>query len=223
VNSQRTSLNGFDVTSPTSAALKHRAFKLANIETYSDGQSDGIQVITVNDEPWQKKLTRVCIPLIVHVQVLRYEREQAYIPHTDYFAIDTSPDHNWDARDGGTNRWATVFLYLSNVTSGGETVFPLVDPTPEMAAVQAQAGDPRGVLKSGSWESDMAGQCASRFAVKPKLGDALLFYSQFPSGDLDERSLHGGCPVLDGTKWAANVWIWNGCRYGVCKNLPKRK
>ena len=58
-------------------------------------------------------------------------------------------------------------------------------------------------------------QCYSRFAVAPRKGDAILFYSQKPSGDLDPLSIHGGCPVLAGTKWAANLWVWNGRRYGV--------
>ena len=38
--------------------------------------------------------------------------------------------------------------------------------------------------------------------------------SQLPDGRTDPRSEHGGCPVLAGTKWAANVWVWNGPRYG---------
>jgi hypothetical protein len=38
-------------------------------------------------------------------------------------------------------------------------------------------------------------------------GDAILFYSQHPSGLMDPMSQHGGCPVLDGTKWAANLWV----------------
>lgn len=33
-NSKRTSLNGFDVSSPTSAAIKRRAFALAKIDPY---------------------------------------------------------------------------------------------------------------------------------------------------------------------------------------------
>lgn len=49
------------------------------------------------------------------IQVLKYAPKQAYVPHTDYFAYKTSADHNWDSRDGGTNRFATVFLYLSDV------------------------------------------------------------------------------------------------------------
>jgi hypothetical protein len=34
------------------------------------------------------------------------------------------------------------------------------------------------------------------------------------AGRVDEMSMHGGCPVLEGTKWAANLWVWNGRRYG---------
>lgn len=49
------------------------------------------------------------------IQVLKYAPKQAYVPHTDYFAYKTSGDHNWDSRNGGTNRFATVFLYLSDV------------------------------------------------------------------------------------------------------------
>ena len=44
-------------------------------------------------------------------------------------------------------------------------------------------------------------------AVKPKKGDALFFYSQTPSNELDERSLHAGCPVMRGDKWSATKWL----------------
>lgn len=30
----------------------------------------------------------------------------------------------------------------------------------------------------------------------------------------DDSSLHGGCPVLRGEKWAANLWVWNTPREG---------
>jgi hypothetical protein len=39
--------------------------------------------------------------------------------------------------------------------------------------------------------------------VKPRQGDALLFYSQTPNGTLDTLSLHSGCPVIHGNKWSA--------------------
>ena len=46
-------------------------------------------------------------------------------------------------------------------------------------------------------------------AVYPKKGDALLFYSQTPNAHLDPQSFHGGCPIIKGDKWGANVWVWN--------------
>ena len=39
--------------------------------------------------------------------------------------------------------------------------------------------------------------------MKPRQGDALLFYSQTPNGTLDTLSLHSGCPVIHGNKWSA--------------------
>jgi prolyl 4-hydroxylase len=58
------------------------------------------------------------------IQVLRYQTGQAYIEHTDYFPISPKPDWNWDPARNGSNRFATVFLYLSDVDLGGQTVFP---------------------------------------------------------------------------------------------------
>jgi hypothetical protein len=42
--------------------------------------------------------------------------------------------------------------------------------------------------------------------VKPRQGDALLFFSAHVNGTLDKHSLHGGCPVAGGTKWAMTKW-----------------
>lgn len=62
----------------------------------------------------------------------------------------------------------------------------------------------------------MTHKCYGKYSVYPKRGDAILFYNQLPDGTLDHRALHGGCPVLQGTKWAANVWVWNECRQSQC-------
>jgi prolyl 4-hydroxylase len=41
-------------------------------------------------------------------------------------------------------------------------------------------------------------------AVKPRKGDALLFWSLAPdSKTKDMTSMHGGCPVIKGDKWSA--------------------
>ena len=44
-------------------------------------------------------------------------------------------------------------------------------------------------------------------AVKPKKGNALLFYNIKRNGDLINESVHSSCPVLYGEKWIANQWV----------------
>lgn len=60
-------------------------------------------------------------------------------------------------------------------------------------------------------------------SVKPLKAEAVLFYSQHPDGRLDLSSLHGGCPVLQGTKWAANLWVWNGPRMPYLLQMRQRQ
>ena len=41
--------------------------------------------------------------------------------------------------------------------------------------------------------------------VAPVAGSAVFWYNLFPSGDADQLTLHGACPVLYGTKWGKNT------------------
>ncbi|MCH98385.1 prolyl 4-hydroxylase subunit alpha-1-like [Trifolium medium] len=51
-------------------------------------------------------------------------------------------------------------------------------------------------------------ECAKKgIAVKPRRGDALLFFSLHPNAIPDTLSLHAGCPVIEGEKWSATKWI----------------
>ncbi|KAG7671340.1 hypothetical protein Ndes2526B_g02162 [Nannochloris sp. 'desiccata'] len=119
-------------------------------------------------------------------QVLRYEKDQEYKGHFDYFFDEVS------VRNGG-NRLATVLMYLESPESGGETVFANV-PKP---ATQT--------LEAGFSECAMDG-----LAVKPEKGDAVLFWSLTTAGTLDKGSLHGSCPVISGIKYAATKWYHVG-------------
>lgn len=64
ISSQRTSTNAFVLSTPTAMRLKRRAFDMLNLD-YDEQLADGIQV-------------------------LRYDRKQAYIAHTDYFPTTSS-------------------------------------------------------------------------------------------------------------------------------------
>ena len=62
-------------------------------------------------------------------------------------------------------------------------------------------------------QTDPEEACEKGFRVKPKKGTAILFYSMLSDGNLDEKSLHSGCPVKEGEKWAANWWFYDPFRY----------
>jgi prolyl 4-hydroxylase len=125
------------------------------------------------------------------VQVLRYGNTEKYDTHHDYFDPKL---YKTDTRTlsliqhGKRNRMATVFWYLSDVAQGGETVFPRVDKGPQPPS----------------------GKTFDRgLRVKPERGKVIIFYSMTTDGKLDPYSLHGAAPVKEGTKWAANKWVWN--------------
>jgi len=75
-----------------------------------------------------------------------------------------------------------------------------------------ESGDVAGILKEDSWEEQMVVRCRSRLSIRPHSSRAVLFYSQNPDGTPDQNSIHGGCPVLSGEKWAASKWH---CRRSV--------
>nr|XP_043606378.1 probable prolyl 4-hydroxylase 10 [Erigeron canadensis] len=118
------------------------------------------------------------------LQILHYEVGQKYEPHYDYF-LD-----QFNAKNGG-QRMATVLMYLSDVEEGGETVFPAA----------------KGNISAVPWWNELSECGKDGLSVKPKMGDALLFWSMKPDASLDSSSLHGGCPVIKGNKWSSTKWI----------------
>jgi len=183
----RTSDNSWDAESTGAKALINRSFQLTNVE-YDDGKRDGMQVV-------------------------RYYSTQGYNTHPDYFMPSGGSDFDFYPYSGGSNRFATVFMYLNDPEEGGHTVFP---GTPGINPVEV----PKHALDmftQGSWEHRVVKQCYTRLSVPPKKGTAALFYSITPDGRVDPASHHAACPLVKGTKWGANIWIWNRQRFGMLR------
>ena len=121
------------------------------------------------------------------IQVLRYMPYEHYTAHHDFF---DPGEYSGRDREGGYahNRLATIFFYLNEPAAGGETGFPRA----------GKLEQPRDFL-----------DCSRGLAVKPQRLAVLIFYSMLPNGEFDQTSLHAGCDVKEGVKWAANFWFWN--------------
>ncbi|KAI3912565.1 hypothetical protein MKW92_019845 [Papaver armeniacum] len=120
------------------------------------------------------------------LQILHYEVGQKYEPHYDYFEDELNTKRG--------QRIATLLMYLSDVEEGGETVFPRA----------------KGNVSYPPWKDESV-ECGKKgLAVKPKKGDALLFWNLKPDATKDPSSLHGGCPVIKGNKWSSTKWMHVG-------------
>ncbi|KAH9250899.1 hypothetical protein BASA81_011287 [Batrachochytrium salamandrivorans] len=195
-DSTRTSSTSWDFTSEAALAIQKRTF----------------QILGMDYEP----------EIADAMQVLQYEPGKWYKPHVDWFS-KTGFDGSVPEENNGTNRFATMFLYLSTVPEGGHTVFPL-STTHEGYNGEKLVHDGT-VNVPGYIKTEEAVYCCSNKSTalkgKPVAGNAVLFYGQGPDGTLDPYSLHGGCPPLVGDKWSANVWIWN--RKRPDKSMAKDK
>ena len=70
---------------------------------------------------------------------------------------------------------------------------------------QRAAPEKSGVTQGNACERALRGD-PNVLAVKPRRGDALLFFNVHLNGEVDERARHAGCPVVRGTKWTATRW-----------------
>mmetsp|Transcript_23902 Transcript_23902/g.35079 ORF Transcript_23902/g.35079 Transcript_23902/m.35079 type:complete len:585 (+) Transcript_23902:94-1848(+) len=147
------------------------------------------------------------------VQVLKYEVGQYYLPHLDFWDPQYYQDPSMvrSSRAGHRNRLSTVFWYMSDC-EGGHTAFPNAPVSDQRVSqvLLAEGEENRQILAGGAIDNYRGTmECPYGLRVPPKKGNAILFYSLLPSGDGDALSQHSACAVKQGTKWAANKWVWN--------------
>ncbi|XP_052224847.1 transmembrane prolyl 4-hydroxylase-like [Dreissena polymorpha] len=104
-------------------------------------------------------------------------------------------------------RYITVLYYLNDVEEGGETAFPLADASDTTLVEKFEN------LEEQEWHN-LSYYCHnSSLVIKPVRGTAIMWYSHFKDeqtgylGKADQRSQHGGCDLIKGSKWIANNWI----------------
>ena len=103
------------------------------------------------------------------------------------------PTNDAKSLGGDSPRTATILIYLTDTEEGGETAFPhslWIDKD-----IQA-AGETFSNCSNGG------------VAVKPRKGDALLFFGlKVDVSRYEPFSLHAGCPVIKGIKWLVSLLL----------------
>lgn len=147
------------------------------------------------------------------IQVVHYRPGQQYGVHHDC--------------NGVIRRFATCLYYLADVESGGETHFPAAsdDPdewrhlrtsdaaidefiSPEHKMTFRQIDTPQAQMRAKAEGAPPKAEKRTGVLVRPRKGDALLWYNYDASGCPDPRAVHSALPVGEGmTKLAANHWI----------------
>ncbi|XP_052180555.1 probable prolyl 4-hydroxylase 12 [Diospyros lotus] len=83
---------------------------------------------------------------------------------------------------------ATIVFYLSNVSQGGQILFP---------ESRTESSD----LKNKIWSDCRKSSHVP--SLRPTKGNALLFFNSHLNASLDRSSSHARCPVLEGEMWWA--------------------
>ncbi|KAJ0987920.1 hypothetical protein J5N97_006276 [Dioscorea zingiberensis] len=113
------------------------------------------------------------------MQIIQYDTNDTHAAQYDNNNDTSRPVY-------GGHRIATILMYLSNVTHGGETIFPMSE------------------LKDTQIKADKWSDCAANgYAVKPVKGNVLLLFNLHPNSTIDQSSVHSSCKVLEGKKWTA--------------------
>jgi len=127
------------------------------------------------------------------LQVVKYDvGGDQFKPHMDWFDTPMNDSSYGPDRESykPSNRLGTIFAYLDDNCTRGETYFP------NLPGVSESADGSKFALAEGD----------TGLLVKPQRGNAIFWNNLLPDGSGDVRVLHAGLPVESGTKVGLNMW-----------------
>jgi prolyl 4-hydroxylase len=126
------------------------------------------------------------------IQVVKYEPSERFHMHMDWFDKPRNVTHNPTVPERSYNRLGSIFAYLNDDCTGGETYFPEV----------------KGVSSSADGNKFSRTESGQGLLVRPKRGNAVFWNNLLPNGTGDPRVAHAGLPVHRGRKIGMNLFSY---------------
>lgn len=130
---------------------------------------------------------------VEHLQIVKYVRgSDEFKTHYDWFDMPLNDTSYGPGKTAPipSNRLGTIFAYLDDNCSRGETYFP------NLPSVAATANGNKFAIAEGY----------GGLVIKPRRGNAIFFNNLHPNGSGDTRLAHAGLPIESGTKIGLNMW-----------------
>lgn len=106
-------------------------------------------------------------------------------------------------------RMATVIVFLSAPTHGGEIIFPFA--AGDVGPAKPAPFDPAvGPTPESSDFQTFCREIDDALRIKPRVGDALMYYSYNTLGKVENSAWHGSCPFQGSTFWVARRYMKAG-------------
>jgi len=213
------------------------------------GNTDEVYVrdFDVYSEPARRLVNRAFNTLRVHpaddmaeLRVEKYSTNQSGHIHYDWIA-PFKGGGNLNPNTGGNNRFATVMVFLGEPSSGGQVVFPAINPlddeelhllSPNLTlqmlnhkAFQNEVEDVASLaeaLAADEKQQKLVSTCFEQMSIQPRKGDAVLLYNVDTHFALDQAAEYGDCTVLAGSKLVAKVHVWARARGGGSVHITFR-
>ncbi|KAM3517241.1 hypothetical protein NHJ13051_009161 [Beauveria bassiana] len=129
-----------------------------------------------------------------HVESLQMVKYAAggdrYRLHTDWSVAAKNNTDEASGKPRQSRRLGTIFVYLEDSCTGGETYFPLLTGVSDGAD-----GEKFAVAKQGGG-----------LLVRPKRGNGVFWNNIHSNGTGDDRVVHAGLPIKSGVKIGLNMW-----------------
>ncbi|KAK5995768.1 putative prolyl 4-hydroxylase 7-like protein [Cladobotryum mycophilum] len=153
-------------------------------EVYSKSENDNEYISEINKE-WRSSKSAY---ISSNDKLVRYDGGERFRLHQDWINPNGGDHRGADAASRPFDRLLSIFVYLEDNCTGGETYFPVI----------------KGVGLSADGRKFSRAESGQGLLFKSRRGNAVVWKNLHNNGTGDSRMLHASLPVKSGRKVGMN-------------------